>query len=146
MAPATVPLLVDAIVLGLNSADPSTRLVCIAFIFLLIRSICFVSFCASTVLTPSAQSATTLAYNTSLYLVCNESEALAQLVSAIVALLNEPSLKPEDETSFLLLVALGHFMYAHTHTYTHMRNTGHTVIHSLLTILFVAQVLQRHGR
>lgn len=143
MAPATVPLLVDAIVLGLNSADPSTRLVCIAFIFLLIF---FVSLCASTVLTPSAQSATTLAYNTSLYLVCNESEALAQLVSAIVALLNEPSLKPEDETSFLLLVALGHFMYAHTHTYTHMRNTGHTVIHSLLTILFVAQVLQRHGR
>lgn len=116
----------------------------------------------------STQSATTLAYNTSLYLVCNESEALAQLVSAIVALLNEPSLKPEDETSFLLLVALGHFMcdsrslththntHAHSHTvhahkrqptYSHLRTDARTVSyrHPQFTYIFW-QVLQRHSR
>lgn len=81
VSPAVVPQLVDTIVMGLNSADASSRL-----------------------------SGATLAYNTSLYLVCNESEALAQLLSVITALLNESTLKADDETAFLLLLSLGHFM------------------------------------
>lgn len=36
---------------------------------------------------------------------------MAQLLSAIIALLNDASLKADDETAYLLLVAVGHFLY-----------------------------------